>query len=56
MAWFARMKRRFRNYTSAGDYAGAQGGGSSGKGTSHSTARADAAVTRINDASPGPTS
>ncbi len=30
MAWFARFRRRLKNYTSDGDYAGSQGGGSAG--------------------------
>lgn len=29
MAWFARMRRRLRNYTSDGEYAGSLGGGQS---------------------------
>jgi len=29
MAWFERMQRRLKNYTSAGDYAGSHGGGGS---------------------------
>jgi hypothetical protein len=27
MAWFKRLRRRMRNYTSDGDYAGSHGGG-----------------------------
>ena len=27
MAWFARFRRRLKNYTSDGDYAGSHGGG-----------------------------
>jgi len=30
MAWFARFRRRLRNYTSDGDYAGSHGGATSG--------------------------
>jgi hypothetical protein len=30
MAWFKRLRRRLRNYTSDGDYAGSHGGGSDG--------------------------
>ncbi len=32
MAWFERMRRRLKNYTSDGDYAGSHSGGSSGSG------------------------
>jgi hypothetical protein len=32
MAWFARFRRRLRNYTSDGDYAGSHGGGGSSGG------------------------
>jgi hypothetical protein len=31
MAWFERMRRRLRNYTSDGDYAGSHGRGQSGE-------------------------
>jgi hypothetical protein len=42
MSWFARMKRRFRNYTSSGDYAGAQGGRSDGgRGPRNANAQAE---------------
>lgn len=30
MAWFARFRRRLKNYTSGGDYAGSHGGGGGG--------------------------
>jgi hypothetical protein len=30
MAWFARFRRRLKNYTSDGDYAGGHGGGGGG--------------------------
>ncbi len=30
MAWFARFRRRLKNYTAEGDYAGSHGGGGSG--------------------------
>jgi hypothetical protein len=30
MAWFARFRRRLRNYTSDGDYAGSHGGSNGG--------------------------
>jgi hypothetical protein len=48
MGWFARWKRRVRNYTSAGDYPGARGGGGHG---SEADARAttDTRVTEVRD-------
>ena len=30
MAWFTRLRRKLRNYTSDGDYAGSHGGGGGG--------------------------
>jgi hypothetical protein len=30
MAWFARFRRRLKNYTSDGDYAGSRSGGGGG--------------------------
>jgi hypothetical protein len=32
MAWFARFRRRLKNYTSDGDYAGSHSGGGGGGG------------------------
>jgi hypothetical protein len=40
MAWFARFRRRLKNYTSDGDYAGSHGGG--GGGTERETRNANA--------------
>lgn len=33
MSWFRRRLNRWRNYFSSGDYAGSQGGSSSGSGS-----------------------
>ncbi|MGB0111973.1 MAG: hypothetical protein WBP59_02015 [Ilumatobacteraceae bacterium] len=49
MAWFKRMRRRLRNYTSSGDYAGshASGGGSAPSASTQSTAYREAAITEV---------
>jgi hypothetical protein len=47
MAWFARFRRRLRNYTSDGDYAGSQGGGSDGgRGERNAKAQFETTVNR----------
>ncbi len=48
MAWFARMRRRLKNYTSAGDYAGSHGGagGSGERETRNAKAQAEALANR----------
>jgi hypothetical protein len=40
MSWFRRMRRRLKNYTSDGDYAGSHGGG--GGSAERDTRNADA--------------
>ncbi len=50
MAWFARFRRRLKNYTSDGDDAGGQGGHAGGGASSEneqSTAYREAAITEI---------
>jgi hypothetical protein len=49
MAWFERMRRRLKNYTSDGDYAGSQGGGSSSapSESTQSTAYRESAITEV---------
>ena len=53
MAWFARFRRRLKNYTSDGDYAGSHGGGGGGGAvprparTHQSTAYREAAITEV---------
>ena len=42
MAWFERMRRRLRNYTSDGDYPGSHGGGSSSSSAERDTRNAKA--------------
>jgi len=47
MAWFQRMRRRLRNYTSDGDYAGSRGGGSDGgRGERNAKAQFETTVNR----------
>jgi hypothetical protein len=47
MAWFERMRRRLRNYTSDGDYAGSLGGGSDGgRGERNAKAQGEALAHR----------
>lgn len=40
MAWFARLRRKLRNYTSDGDYAGSHSGGGDDGGRAQRNARA----------------
>jgi hypothetical protein len=47
MSWFARLRRRLKNYTSDGDYAGSHGGGRSGeRGTRNAKAQFETTVNR----------
>jgi hypothetical protein len=49
MAWFARFRRRLKNYTSDGDYAGGHGGGGGsdgGRGTRNAKAQGEAIAYR----------
>ncbi len=48
MAWFERFRRRMRNYTSDGDYAGSHGarGGSAEHDTRNARAQGEALATR----------
>ncbi len=48
MAWFARLRRKLRNYTSDGDYAGSHGGGGSdgGRGERNAKAQFETTVNR----------
>jgi hypothetical protein len=47
MAWFKRLRRRLRNYTSDGDYAGSHGGGSDGgRGERNAKAQGEAIAYR----------
>jgi hypothetical protein len=46
MAWFARFRRRLKNYTSSGEYAGGQGGAAVGENP-QSTAYREAAITEV---------
>jgi hypothetical protein len=50
MAWFARFRRRLKNYTSDGDYAGSHsgggGGGSDNRESRNATAQAEAQAFR----------
>jgi hypothetical protein len=48
MAWFARFRRRLKNYTSDGDYAGShEGGGGAPSENPQSTAYREAAITEL---------
>ena len=48
MAWFARFRRRLKNYTSDSDYAGSHGGGGSAPSEStQSTASRESAITEV---------
>lgn len=49
MAWFKRLKRRLKNYTSDGDYAGSHGGdrGGAPSESTQSTAFREAAITEV---------
>ena len=49
MAWFERMRRRLKNYTSDSDYAGSSSTGSSGapSESNQSTAYREAAITEV---------
>jgi hypothetical protein len=48
MAWFARFRRRLKNYTSSGDYAGSHGGGGGGseRDTRNAKAQGEAIANR----------
>lgn len=46
MAWFARFRRRLKNYTSDGDYAGSHGGGDDGRGVRNAKAQGEAIAHR----------
>lgn len=48
MAWFERMRRRLRNYTSDGDYAGSHssGGDDGGRGERNAKAQGEAIAYR----------
>ncbi len=55
MSWIRRRINRWRNYFSAGDYAGSRGGGSSQRSGSRAEAEAGVQHIRTRD-STGPTS
>jgi hypothetical protein len=47
MAWFQRLRRKLRNYTSDGDYAGSHGGGrSDGRNERNAKAQGEAIAHR----------
>jgi hypothetical protein len=46
MAWFKRLRRRLRNYTSDGDYAGSRGGSDGGRGERNAKAQGEAIAYR----------
>ena len=47
MAWFQRLRRKLRNYTSDGDYAGSRGGsGSDGRSERNAKAQGEAIAHR----------
>jgi hypothetical protein len=48
MAWFKRLRRKLRNYTSDGDYAGSHGGsgGDGGRGVRNAKAQGEAIAYR----------
>ena len=51
MAWFKRLRRKLRNYTSGGDYPGGHGG-NSGPSSARNDARLGVEHTRMRDHGP----
>jgi hypothetical protein len=49
MSWFARWKRKMRNYTSAGEYAGSHRSRSNAEKSSRTQARFEHEVIRFRD-------